>query len=117
MKAVVAAFNQEKALVGAFSVITNLRLRSWDASIVQHLTTRLQTVGGHIIGVSCKGTVQLLHCTYTPYIWGPCKTLFHAQCVSFSSLNPYFTPPFHVACVACHVILVQPPKFVLVLVL
>ena len=26
MKAVVAAFNQEKALVGAFSVITNLQL-------------------------------------------------------------------------------------------
>ena len=26
MKAVVAAFNQEKALVGAFSVITNLRV-------------------------------------------------------------------------------------------
>ena len=26
MKAVVAAFNQEKALVGAFSVITNLRM-------------------------------------------------------------------------------------------
>ena len=48
------------------------RLRSWDASIVRHLTTRLQTVGGHIIGVSCKGTVQLLHWTYTPYIYlGP----------------------------------------------
>ena len=26
MKAVVAAFNQEKALVGAFSVITNVRM-------------------------------------------------------------------------------------------
>ena len=26
MKAVVAAFNQEKALVGAFSVITNFRM-------------------------------------------------------------------------------------------
>ena len=26
VKAVVAAFNQEKALVGAFSVITNLRM-------------------------------------------------------------------------------------------
>ena len=26
MKAVVAAFNQEKALVGAFSVITNLQI-------------------------------------------------------------------------------------------
>ena len=27
MKAVVAAFNQEKSLVGAFSVITNLRMQ------------------------------------------------------------------------------------------
>ena len=27
VKAVVAAFNQEKALVGAFSVITNFRIR------------------------------------------------------------------------------------------
>ena len=27
MKAVVAAFNQEKALVGAFSVITNIRMQ------------------------------------------------------------------------------------------
>ena len=44
------------------------------------------------------------------YIWGPWKTLFHVQYVSFSSFNPYFTPPFHVACVACHVILVQPPN-------
>ena len=31
MKAVVAAFNQEKALVGAFSVITNLRLELFQA--------------------------------------------------------------------------------------
>ena len=31
MKAVVAAFNQEKALVGAFSVITNLRLDLFEA--------------------------------------------------------------------------------------
>ena len=31
MKAVVAAFNQEKALVGAFSVITNLRMDLFDA--------------------------------------------------------------------------------------
>ena len=31
MKAVVAAFNQEKALVGAFSVITNLRMQLFDA--------------------------------------------------------------------------------------
>ena len=31
MKAVVATFNQEKALVGAFSVITNLRMELYEA--------------------------------------------------------------------------------------
>ena len=31
MKAVVAAFNQEKALVGAFSVIMNLRMQFFEA--------------------------------------------------------------------------------------
>ena len=33
MKAVVAAFNQEKALVGAFSVITNLRMDPFEAQV------------------------------------------------------------------------------------
>ena len=33
MKAVVAAFNQEKALVGAFSVITNLRMQLFGALV------------------------------------------------------------------------------------
>ena len=33
-KAVVAAFNQEKALVGAFSVITNLRMELFGALIL-----------------------------------------------------------------------------------
>ena len=34
MKAVVAAFNQEKALVGAFSVITILRMELFQALVV-----------------------------------------------------------------------------------
>ena len=34
MKAVVAAFNQEKALVGAFSVITNLRMELFESLMV-----------------------------------------------------------------------------------
>ena len=34
MKAVVAAFNEEKALVGAFSVITNLRMELFGALVV-----------------------------------------------------------------------------------
>ena len=33
MKAVVATFNQEKALVGAFSVITNLRMKLFEALV------------------------------------------------------------------------------------
>ena len=35
---VVAAFNQEKALVGAFSVITNLRMELFDALLLTHGT-------------------------------------------------------------------------------
>ena len=34
MKAVVAAFNQEKALVGAFSVITNLWMELFEALVI-----------------------------------------------------------------------------------
>ena len=37
MKAVVAAFNQEKALVGAFSVITNLRI-IFGCNFLKHAT-------------------------------------------------------------------------------
>ena len=42
VKAVVAAFNQEKALVGAFSVITNLRMELFEAlvEIQNNRTTR-----------------------------------------------------------------------------
>ena len=37
MKAVVAAFNQEKALVGAFSVITNLRMELFEALLCSNV--------------------------------------------------------------------------------
>ena len=56
MKAVVAAFNQEKALVGAFSVITKLRMELFQALVV----TRTQTGEGRkpirLIGIT--GIVQ-----------------------------------------------------------
>ena len=41
MKAVVAAFNQEKALVGAFSVITNLRMELFQALVLAIATKYL----------------------------------------------------------------------------
>ena len=37
MKPVVAAFNQEKALVGAFSVITNLRMELFEALLMSQV--------------------------------------------------------------------------------
>ena len=43
MKAVVAAFNQEKALVGAFSVITNLRMELFQALIDTRMSQRSLT--------------------------------------------------------------------------
>ena len=46
MKAVVAAFNQEKALVGAFSVITNLRMELFEALIRTGLRIRMLPSGG-----------------------------------------------------------------------
>ena len=45
MKAVVAAFNQEKALVGAFSVITNLRMELFEA-LVTSVVAAVRDVGG-----------------------------------------------------------------------
>ena len=41
VKTLAAAFNQEKALVGAFSVITNLRMELFEALLDNILTSRL----------------------------------------------------------------------------
>ena len=46
MKAVVAAFNQEKALVGAFYVITNLRMELFEAPVSILTTVLPVTTGG-----------------------------------------------------------------------
>ena len=55
MKAVVAAFNQEKALVGAFSVITNLRMELFEALLETVVVMRAgvavywqSTLGKHV---------------------------------------------------------------------
>ena len=44
MKAVVAAFNQEKALVGAFSVITKLRMELFQALEVKSVCWKMLCV-------------------------------------------------------------------------
>ena len=52
MKAVVAPFNQEKALVGAFSVITNLRMELFEA-LVETPGHTLHPAAGEIVKVRC----------------------------------------------------------------
>ena len=44
MKALEAAFNQEKALVGAFSVITNLRMELFEALLCTLYNGEMSTV-------------------------------------------------------------------------
>ena len=51
MKAVVAAFNQEKALVGAFSVITNLRME-----LLEALLNSVLCWGGRVMCAGNKTT-------------------------------------------------------------
>ena len=61
MKAVVAAFNQEKALVGAFSVITNLRMDLFEALV--HLQPGVPPVRHHdvvkVVHGEARGSVEL----------------------------------------------------------
>ena len=82
MKAVVAAFNQEKALVGAFSVIMNLRMELFVA-LVQ--TISLQTAGtARQLGTGEKQdnwslvlSMQVLSSIFNP----------HGTCVSISCVH------------------------------
>ena len=55
VKAVVAAFNQEKALLGAFSVITNLQMDLFEAV----LETRENTAGENYPSLMLPLTCQL----------------------------------------------------------
>ena len=53
MKAVVAVFNQEKALVGAFSVITNLRMELFQAlAATGHQVAQQHWARGHPPGTA-----------------------------------------------------------------
>ena len=64
MKAVVAAFNQEKALVGAFSVITNLRMQLFEALMV----TRPRVIGIVLAQTFRVQVVTDIHVTRSPVI-------------------------------------------------
>ena len=64
MEAVVATFNQEKALVGAFSVITNLRMELFEALLVTvHLQPGVPPVRHHdvveVVHGEARGSVEL----------------------------------------------------------
>ena len=68
MKAVVAAFNQEKALVGAFSVIANLRMELFEALMSTHVTAGVKSFVLNAAGFTCvtflTGSVAYYATTY-----------------------------------------------------
>ena len=81
MKAVVAAFNQEKALVGAFSVITNLRIEfGWN--FLKHYSAALDTAAAEVMFTSAdqatssgdggQSSQVILTCTTVIINWGAC---------------------------------------------
>ena len=62
MKAVVAAFNQEKALVGAFSVITNLRMELFEALVCSLCNLILDAIYMQILANYCESlTLVVAH--------------------------------------------------------
>ena len=80
--------------LGALEVCRPARCGHGTPVLSQHLGTRLKTVGGHIIGVSCRGTVQLLHCTYTLkpilYFGALAKPLGNIICLLVASILIFF---------------------------
>ena len=92
MKAVVAAFNQEKALVGALSVITNLRMELFEALVCSVPTHLLHTRGKY---VSIKRSIRIVTIIYfvTKQIFSlnsckaPIKTLLAIRAVVFCPLE------------------------------
>ena len=54
MKVVIAAFNQEKALVGTFSLITNLQMKLFGA-LMNKLHTIMSAFG---LIVQCRGVMR-----------------------------------------------------------
>ena len=70
MKAVVAAFNQEKALVGAFSVITNVRMELFQALLPAPATDWARLKGWWVGGGWADGALALA-LGWQPVIWWP----------------------------------------------
>ena len=74
MKALVGAFNQEKALVGAFSVITNLRMQLFEAligtSTERRSSAARRRASGPLVGKGGKARsqAQALRAIPTPSI-------------------------------------------------
>ena len=69
VKAEVAAFNQEKALVGAFSVITNLRMELFEALALNQ--TEKWSLPGTVpppLQLSGEGPVSLQQAAASPHL-------------------------------------------------
>ena len=88
MKAVVAAFNQEKALVGAFSVITNLRIELFEALVHS------------VFCVTC-GAVCAVLTAGPPRIWK--VMMMDSPEQNTKSATEFFTQRFYISSFYLHV--------------
>ena len=79
MKVVVAAFNQEKALVGAFSVITNLRMELFEALIQSSSTS------SKMYGLLLQNMAEFIQNKYGDNMWKKVNSLH--SCLFLSDLN------------------------------
>ena len=79
MKAVVDAFNQEKALVGAFSVITNLRMELLQALISRLNVTLVLTITGGVLSLVLDLGFALCHRAKNGGAWNWDGTVLHMK--------------------------------------
>ena len=97
MKAVVAAFNQEKALVGAFSVITNLRMELFEALVSRGNCATISAARRRVIAV-CRAELcsQVMICdlSVVTRMLGQCPAVSNCdinvyQCAQYSFSEPH----------------------------
>ena len=81
MKAVVAAFNQEKALVGAFSVITNLLMDLFQALFQVFVGSRMAVVA-HTVGPDTIGPASRLERRVAVQNYGRGTVAYEYGCIA-----------------------------------
>ena len=89
MKALVGAFNQEKALVGAFSVITNLRMELFQALVLDGERVVEGIAAPLVLGAVALETVDVVASwQYSHYLFKTNHFTFNSTSLSKTIIYP-----------------------------